>query len=268
MEITSKGLQSEFIFHGFEGVMTDHGDCSSVRTPKNPDYFFGNFLLYAGPPAVGDLSHWMARFDEIFAPFPEVRHHAFQWLPSSSPVPEALEEFKKAGFTIDETSVLATQSAHTDKPAPSGVEFRQIRTGAEWLAVIDAQVRDGFPQIPMDEYRRYKEKSFANYRRMADQGLGNWWGAFKGEELVADLGLFFGDGVGRFQSVETASEHRRQGICRAMVHHVSNYGLATHPGITLIMHADAHDVARGIYCSVGFKEIETLHAAVRPPVQD
>lgn len=266
MEITSKGLQSDFIFHVFEGETTTHTDCISVRTPQNADYFFGNFLLFAGPPAVGDFTRWMARFTEVFAPHPAVRHHTFQWLPSASPDPVALEEFKQAGFTIDETSVLATQTVHTDKPAPSGVEFRQIRTGAEWLAVIDAQTRDGFPQIPMDEFRRYKEATFANYRAMSEQGLGDWWGAFKGKELVADLGLFFGEGVGRFQSVETAPEHRRQGICRAMVNHVSNHGLASRPGITLVMHADAHDIARGIYCSVGFKEIEVLHSAFRAPV--
>lgn len=266
MEITSKGLQSEFIFHGFGAVMSDHGDCISVRTPKNPDYFFGNFLLFPAPPNDGDLAHWISRFDEVFASYPAVRHHTFQWLPASPPDLAVLEGFKKAGFKVDETSVLATQTVSTDKPAPQGVEFRQIRTDAEWLAVIDAQTRDGFPQIPLDEYRRYKEAAFANYRAMSEQGLGDWWGAFKGEELVANLGLFFGEGVGRFQSVETAPEHRRQGICRAMVDHVSNHGMAAHPGITLVMWADAHDVARGIYCSVGFKEIETLHAAVRAPV--
>ena len=268
MEITSKGLQSDLIFHGFEGVLSDHGDYISVRTPKNPDYFFGNFLLFAGPPSVGDFTRWIERFETVFAPYPAVRHHTFQWLPSASPDPAALNEFKQAGFTVDETSVLATQSVHTDKPAPKDVEFRQIRTDAEWLAVIDAQTRDGFPQIPMDEYRRYKEATFANYREMSEQGLGDWWGAFKGEEMVADLGLFFGEGVGRFQSVETAPEHRRQGICRAMVRHVSNHGLAEYPGFTLILHADAHEIAREIYRSVGYAEIEVLHSVFRPPIQD
>ena len=247
--------------------MTDHTDCISVRTPNNPDYFFGNFLLFSGPPSLGGIDHWMERFGQVFAPYPEVRHHTFQWLPSAAPDPAALEEFKKAGFTIDETSVLATRSVHTDKPAPRDVEFCQIRTDAEWLSVVDAQARDGFPQIPSDEYRRYKEESFANYRQMSEQGHGDWWGAFKGDELVADMGLFFGEGVGRFQSVETASEHRRQGICRAMVNHVANHGLNSHSGITLVMHADAHDVAREIYCSVGFEEVEILHAAFRPPVR-
>ena len=265
MEITSKGLQSEFIFHGFEGVITEHSDCISVRTPRNPDYFFGKFLLFPDPPAVNDPGKWMARFTEIFSPYPDVRHHTFQWLPSGPVNPAAMEEFKQAGFTIDETSVLSAQSIHTDKPVPEGVEFRTLETDAEWLAAIDAQTRDGFPSIPKDEYRRYKEESFANYRRMSEQGLGNWWGAFKGDELVADLGLFFGEGVGRFQSVETAPAHRRQGICRTMVHHVSKLGLAEHPNTELILHADAHEIAREIYTSVGYEEIEVLLSAYRPP---
>ncbi|OUS05693.1 hypothetical protein A9Q96_10860 [Rhodobacterales bacterium 52_120_T64] len=265
MKITSKGIQSDFIFHKFAGVTTDFGDCISVRTPKNPDYFSGNFLLFQRPPDLADFANWIEKFETVFAPYPAVRHHTFQWLPTTTPDPAVLEEFKHAGFTIDETSVLAARTVHDDKPAPEGVEFRQIRTDAEWLAVIDAQTRDGFPKIPMSEYRRYKEATFANYREMSEQGLGGWWGAFKGKVLVADLGLFFGEGVGRFQSVETSPEHRRQGICRAMVSHVSNQALAAHQGITLLMHADAHDVARGIYCSVGFVEIEVIHAAFRPP---
>jgi len=267
MKITSKGLRSEFIFHEFQAATTDYGDCISVRTPQNPDFFFGNFLLFKGPPTVGDYTRWMARFEAVFAPYPTVRHYTFQWLPSAAPDTAALAEFTEAGFKVDETSVLATKTVQTDKPVPKNVAFRQIRTDAEWQAVIDAQTRNGFAQIPRDEYRRYKEAAFANYRAMSEQGLGGWWGAFKDDELVANLGLFFGKGLGRFQSVETAPKHRRQGICRAMVVHVSNYGLAAHPGITLVMHADTHDVARDIYCSVGFKEIESLHATYRAPLQ-
>ena len=39
----------------------------------------------------------------------------------------------------------------------------------------------------------------------------------------------------------------------------------THPGVTLFLWADAHDVARGIYCSVGYEEIEVLQSVFRPP---
>ena len=265
MEVSSKGLQSEFIFHNVDAVTTDLGDCLSVRTPDNTDYFFGNFLLYPAPPTHGDYDSWMARYGEAFGDYPAIRHHTFQWLPSEPADPAAITEFTDAGFTFDETSVLQATSVHTDKPAPEGVIFRFIQTDAEWQAVVDAQTRDGFPQIPTDEYRRYKEESFAKYRKMSEQGLGNWWGAFKGDELVADMGLFFGEGVGRFQAVGTAREHRRQGICRAMVNHVSQHGFDTHPGVTLFLWADAHDVARGIYCSVGYEEIEVLQSVFRPP---
>lgn len=82
MKITSAGIDSDFIFHDFAGVITNHGDCISVRTPTNPDYFFGNFLLFPAPPAAGDLPVWQARFQVGFAAHPQVRHQCFQWLPA------------------------------------------------------------------------------------------------------------------------------------------------------------------------------------------
>lgn len=199
MEITSKGLPSEFIFHGFGGVITDEGDCISVLSPHNPDYFFGNFLLFPKPPNVEDCKRWMKRFTEIFQTQTGVRHHTFQWIPAEETETAGLDEFREAGFTIDDTSVLAATSVHLDKPALPGVEFRKIRTDAEWHAVVDQQSREGFAGVPMDDFRHYKEVAFANYRNMAEQGHGDWWGAFKGDELVANMGLFFGQGVGRFQ---------------------------------------------------------------------
>lgn len=51
-----------------------------------------------------------------------------------------------------------------------------------------------------------------------------------------------------------------------MVHHVATQGLAAQLDVTLILHADAHEIAREIYCSVGFREIETLQSVFRAPV--
>lgn len=265
MEITSQGLKSEFIFHKFSGEIKNHGDCISVLTPLNQSYFYGNMIVYPSPPQVGDMTDWVARFDRIFANYPEVRHSCFQWLPTNRADEEALVEFKAAGFTIDETSVLSATLVHTNRPAPEGVDFRQIQSDAEWLAVVDAQTKYGFPSIPMVEYRKFKEDAYANYRRMAEQGMGAWWGAFKGDELVADLGLFFDDKVGRFQSVETALNHRRQGICTALVHHVSQWGFDAHPGATLILHAEVGEVAREIYRGLGYEETEVLQSVFKAP---
>jgi len=266
MEITSQGLLSEFIFHDFAGVETDHGDCISVRTPANPDYFYGNFLIFPLAPQVGDFDRWRARFAEIFADTPAVRHVCFQWASGENASAEALAEFKAAGFNVGLESVLTAQSVRMDKAPTAGISFRPLRTDSEWLGAIDAQTDGGFPQIPKDEYRRYKEATFAQYRTMSEAGLGDWWGAFNGGEMVADLGLFFGRGIGRFQSVETREDHRRQGICRSLVHHVSKQAFAAHPGITLMIHADADEMPERIYKSLGYRQTERIESAFRPPI--
>lgn len=264
MKITSAGLQSELIFHHFNGEVSDLGDCISIHTPRNPAYWDGNKLVFPEPPKLGDFPKWMARFDQEFAD-PKVRHYSFQWLSDHKIDKPALAAFTDAGFRADDILVLTAQSVQTTKPAPDGIEYRQILTDAEWNAVIDAQTEQGFPDIPKDQYRVFKEATFADYRNMSEQGLGHWWGAFKGSELVADLGLFFGEGLGRFQSVETSPKHQRQGICRAFICHVSNWAFDKHPNVTLMLHADAGEIAEGIYRSVGYKVVEKLEGVVRPP---
>ena len=66
----------------------------------------------------------------------------------------------------------------------------------------------------------------AHYRQMQRAGLGGWFGAFLGNRVVADLGLFCIGGVGRFQTVETVPEFRRQGICGTLVYQAARWGRA------------------------------------------
>lgn len=264
MKITSPGIRSEFIFHRFNGEIKDLGDCVAVRTPDNPAFWDGNKLIFANPPEIGDLAGWSARFASVFTD-QAIQHVAFNWLPDHRADGVAIAEFTAAGFNLDDILVLTARSVHTDKPAPKGVRYRQISSDADWAAVVDAQVAQGYASIPMAEYRTFKEAQFARYRAMAEQGLGHWWGAFKDAELVADLGLFFDENLGRFQSVETASAHKRTGICRAFICHVSNWAFETRPDITLMLHADEGEVAEGIYRSVGYQVTEVLEGVVRPP---
>lgn len=152
-----------------------------------------------------------------------------------------------------------------EKPPAKDLTFRPVKTDAEWQTVIEAQTADGFLSIPLDKYRKHSEDTFANYRAMSEAGLGHWWGAFKGSEMVADLGLFFGRGIGRFQSVETRAAHRWQGVCRSLVRHVSNHAFGAHPDITLMLHADAGEPAERIYKSLGYEQTERLGSAFCPP---
>ena len=73
--------------------------------------------------------------------------------------------------------------------------------------------------------------------------------------LAADCGLVHDGVMGRFQHVGTQPEWRRRGLCRALVHHVCAHAFGTLGLQRLVMCADPHDVAIGIYRSVGFAQV-------------
>ena len=49
MHIRSLGWRTDLIFPRFDGVVTDRGDYLVVRTPSNPGFYWGNFLLLDAP---------------------------------------------------------------------------------------------------------------------------------------------------------------------------------------------------------------------------
>jgi predicted GNAT family acetyltransferase len=75
---------------------------------------------------------------------------------------------------------------------------------------------------------------------------------------VCRLGLYTdGNGVARFQAVDTHPDHRRCGLAGSLVHHAGAEGL-TWPGVqTLVILADPGDDAIRVYRSVGFDGTET-----------
>jgi predicted GNAT family acetyltransferase len=96
----------------------------------------------------------------------------------------------------------------------------------------------------------------ARYRAMAAAGLGAWFGAFIGGQLVADSGVFHHQELGRFQEVETHPDYRRRGIGGTMVYAAARYALA-HFGIqTLVIVADRDSAPARLYASLGFEPTE------------
>ena len=70
--ITSLGFRTDVALRVLEGAeVTDRGDYLVVRSPDNPDFWWGNFLLLAGWPAPGTADSWLARFA---AEFPLARY--------------------------------------------------------------------------------------------------------------------------------------------------------------------------------------------------
>src|SRR6201989_76656 len=62
MRVTSLGFRTDVALRVLEGAQTtDRGGYLVVRTPDNPDFYWGNFLLLGAWPGPGTGDGWLAR---------------------------------------------------------------------------------------------------------------------------------------------------------------------------------------------------------------
>jgi hypothetical protein len=77
LNLRSLAWRTDLIFPAFDGEIIDRGPFLVIRTPSNPSFYWGNFLLFDRPPGPGDEDRWPPLFaDEIGTP-PSVRHQTF-----------------------------------------------------------------------------------------------------------------------------------------------------------------------------------------------
>ena len=63
MRIKSLGFRTDVALRVLEGAeVIDRGDHLVVRSPDNPGFWWGNFLLLDAPPGRGTADAWLARF--------------------------------------------------------------------------------------------------------------------------------------------------------------------------------------------------------------
>ena len=286
--ITSLGFRTDVALRVLEGAeVTDRGDYLVVRSPDNPDFWWGNFLLLAGWPAPGTADSWLARFA---AEFPLARHVTLGVDSAgvdsagvdsagvdsagvdSAGVDGAGEdsvhdgvipaEFLAAGLEPQRDTVL-TCAAVGPPPHPSAeAEIRRLESDADWQQSVELTVRCFGP----GESRDYLEDRTAVRRRLTLAGRGAWFGAFAGGRLLAQLGLFdAGDGYARYQHVETAPEARRRGLAGTLVWHAGRYGREVLGTSTFVIVADPADVAIRVYRACGFADRQRQFGFERPP---
>jgi ribosomal protein S18 acetylase RimI-like enzyme len=130
-------------------------------------------------------------------------------------------------------------------------------------STVVTAVREHRPSIA---HRRYVTAKAQTNRRLVEAGQGGWFGAFLGARLVSQMGLFSaGEGLARFQSVETDPNHRRRGLAGSLLHCVSQYGFSEFGARTLVIVADPNYVAIDLYKAVGFAVAEAQLQIERAP---
>lgn len=270
--MVSDELRSELIFLSGASNATRVDDYVVIRTPDNPTYWWGNTLFFDGAPRGDDFERWTQLFeDHIRTPQPASRHTTFGWGSAATGVVQpavqpAVQPFLDAGYLLFGTVVLAAQ-ATTPIVAPHPNRSARIDfiTGSGWSALHEVLVetRDE-GKHSLAEYAEFARRRIAGWRALAERGQGAWFGAWLDVDgaasLIAALGVFVeaepgidGRRIGRFQHVVTMPSARRQGLAGTLVEHASRHAFDALAADTLLILADANDVARRVYESTGFR---------------
>jgi ribosomal protein S18 acetylase RimI-like enzyme len=223
-----------------------------VRTPANPGFRWGNFLLFPAPPRPGDAAGWLAAFA---AEFPGAEYLAFGVDGTKGDRGDPAE-LTRLGVTAEVSTVLT--AARLREPAQNTAQAvcRPLADDGDWAQALELRYACyGPPSDPAD--REFTERQLGESRELCDGGHGAWFGAFIGDRMRSGCGIITdGSGVARFQSVETDPGHRRRGLARQVIYTAGQCGLGGLGARTLVIVADPGDVAIGIYRSLGFADAE------------
>lgn len=245
------GYHTDAIFHQLDGEIIDRGEYYLIRTPTNPTYYWGNYLLFKSEPTNGCFEDWMKVHREEFGESPD--HIAIGWDDYER---GEVAEFEENGFELSEDIVLALTEAPNEMRTNPDLVTRKFATDSDWQASIAAQIAECPSEIPVEDYRVFINDQMTNHRLKQDRGYGFYWGAFLNDELVGDMGIFFDreNKIARFQSVATVAAHRRKRVCATLLDKVIRTTFAEEQIDSFVIAAEHGSIAERIYRSFGFQE--------------
>jgi GNAT superfamily N-acetyltransferase len=260
VEIASLGFRTDLLVLELGGSEIEHHEEHVVvRTPANPTYWWGNFVLFAEPVGADELAGRLELFADAF-PYAE---HVAWGIDSTDGTAGDEAALIAEGFEVSRDAVLTATEV---RPPARGVaaDVRPLRGDGDWRQAFELHVAcaDRDDEAVTEEFLGGQ---VAAARMLTDIGHATWFGAFGDRRLLSSLGIVSdGSGLARFQTVETHPDARRRGLASALVHHAGQTALRD--GATrLVIVADPDYHAIDIYRSLGFAETETTVQLTRRP---
>jgi ribosomal protein S18 acetylase RimI-like enzyme len=262
VNVTSLGFRTDLALLERAGsLIEDNGDHLAVRSPSNPTFYWGNFLLLDRVPAAGRVDEWLERFA---VEFPKARHVALGF-DDPQGTADDLAAFGARGLTVDVSTVMTATSV-TPPPHPnSDAVYRAFESDDDWAQSVALAMACN-DTYDADSHLTFVTRRAASNRAVAEAGHGAWFGAFLDGALLAQMGLVSASpGLARFQAVETHPDHRRRGLAGSLVHRVAEYGFGNLGAGTLVMVADPDYHAIRVYRALGFADGESQLQVERAP---
>jgi len=250
----SLGYRTDLMLLGLQGsAIEQQAGYQVIRTPANPTFYWGNFLLLSGPPAPGTVTSWV---DTFAREFPGAEHVAIGVDGVRGDAGDR-SELAAAGLQLDCSTVLTTGAVKPPPRPNETAQFRVLDGDADWSAALELQ-EAVHGHGDSEGWQGFHGRRLQAMRRLQAQGFGAWFGAFQAGRMVSGLGVFGdGSGIARFQAVDTHPEHRNRGLAGTLVYRAGQYALQEKAAQTLVIVADSDEPAIRIYRSVGFGDAET-----------
>lgn len=260
MTVVSLGFRTDLMLRRMaDATVEERESCVVVRTPANPTFYWGNFLLFPRPPEPGEPARWVERFN---VEFPDAEHVAIG-VDGVDGALGAAEDMRALGFTEDLSVVMTAERVMPWRESDSSVDIRVLRTDDEWAQSVDFR-------IAVDDdhsagHREFVERRAREFRSLVEAGAGVYVGAFVDGVARAGLGLFAEDALARYQSVETHPEFRGRGLASALLVEAARLVRELQPVETFVIVADPSYLAIDIYRRLGFRDAERQVQWLRLP---
>jgi ribosomal protein S18 acetylase RimI-like enzyme len=258
VEVRSLGYRTDLMLRRLAGAsVADRGDHLVVRTPANPTFYWGNFLLI-DPPAAGTSPIWLEEFSREF---PDAKHVAIG-IDGVHGDTGDVSEMRAAGLEL-ETNVVLTAERLRRPGRASSVDVRPLVSDTDWQQSV--AVRLAVDEDRGQEHREFVERRAVEARRLMSDGHGEYFGAYVDGVVRASLGIVTdGQGLARYQNVETHPHHRRQGLASALLVAAAEAATSKFGATTFVIVADPDYVAIDLYRALGFTDTQRQVQLQRP----
>ena len=232
--------------------LEEFDDFVVIRSPQNPDYHWGNFILVTNRDVVDNAELWLRTFE---AHFPDAK-----WLAIGLPeYPKSPQHWVSSGAEIERMEVLNAHVRPAKPDIATGYTSRLL-SGDDWDLLLTREISENLKSGEHDEesFERFITKSIESYRELSEKGLAAWFGAFHESQLVADLGIVVCGDTARYQSVQTDDRHRRQGLASHLLGQAADWAGSKGCKSWVIVTESTNDAGR-VYRRAGFEpDLETV----------
>lgn len=259
MHVKSLALKTNLMKDKFLAEVKEEKEYIVVKTPSRPEYFWGNYIIMKEAPQKGCLKDWLNVFESEIGSRHKTGFIAITFDDPNLEV-EKLKEFEEFGFDIQVSKILIAREVVKPVKVNTELEIRLIDLDNELDSYADIHFTSNWGYGSDEVQRKFLCDSAEEFRGFSKTGNAQRFGAVLNNKIIAELGVFWEDGVARFNNVGTHMDYRRLGACSTLVFEVSKMLLAREEVEILVMEADEDYHAASIYESIGFVPKEKLFA--------